>query len=105
MQLDLKPQLRGILRKALDHLVQRGSFSELFAEQILGEHQIDGVLGIVRERRERLKIRLGWHAPAAPEPLRLVYLQNREDLFDFTDAGFRDELLDLGLLSLAPEQP
>ena len=105
MQLDLQLQHAGILREAALEFLERRPLALLFAEQVLGEHQIDGAFRTLPHDRKGVQIGLGRHPLAQPRSFRLVDPQDADDLLRIGDPGPRQEVLDAGLLTLAPQSP
>jgi hypothetical protein len=72
---------------------------------VSAEDQVDGLFRVVTHGRKGLEISLGQDPSAQPEPLRLIDQQDLEDLARVADAGLGQEVVESGLLTLAPETP
>jgi hypothetical protein len=105
VQLELELQRGGVLGEAAQVVLRRERFAPLLAEQILGEDQVDGQLGVVPHGREGVEIGLCRYPLAQPKPLCLVNQQDLEHLGGVMDAGLRQEVVGAGRLAHAPGAP
>ena len=95
----------GILREALKILLRVGSFATLFTEEILSVDQLETEFEISLQVSIVLEIGFRRNPLAYLPAFALIDQENGRDLGGRDLTGLGQEVMDVGVLALAPELP